>query len=433
MSVVSFREYEPIKVLPTLSSPDERAITVSELDALDKLSARLGIQLIEHVSRSQIRPKQYVGSIQMPTRIIEFLPKIETTGTEDLPAVRHNLLEMLLVAYDLGGATSGQAGLSSRSVGWLDLLILLFCRALADQVRRGLVKRYRTEQDDLPTVRGRILLDEQLRRNLVHQERSACEYDEFDENHSLNQLFKLTVRLMLRVAGNVSTQQAVRELLPAFENVSDAHLTLTWMDSIKLDRISERYGFCYSLAKLFLQGMTTDLYSGSQQSFALMFDMAELFERYIGKQMQRALRPHGHEVQLQHSKHYLAKDSKTNHRIFQLRPDIVVTTDSSPSCIVDTKWKRLQPAERKLGVAQADLYQMLAYSERYRCKSILLLYPWNHSGGEFQGVHKQMLFEGKDSTVTIGEVALEDLATVPNQLKELFRACANLTTSTLAG
>lgn len=420
MNVVSFREYEPIRVLPSLPTPGERAISVSELELLDTLSARLGLQLIEHLSRSLIRPKQYVGAIQMPSRVLEFLPKIETTGTEDLPAVRHNLLEMLLVAYDLGGDTSGQAGLASRSVGWLDLLIQLFCRALADQVRRGLVKRYRTEQDDLPNVRGRILMEEQLRRNLIHRERSACEFDEFDENHALNQLFKLVVGLMLRVAGNVTTQQAARELLPAFENVADVHPTSAWRDCIKLDRMSERYGFCLSLAKLFLQGMTTDIYSGRQESFALVFDMAELFERYIGKQMKKALRPNGHEVLLQHSKHYLVKDSKTNYRLFQLRPDIVVTTDQKPSCIVDTKWKRLLPSERKLGVSQADLYQMLAYSERYQCESILLLYPWSHSGGEFQGVHKQLVFEEKTSRVTIGEVSLQDLKTVPSQLLQLM-------------
>lgn len=422
MNVVSFREYEPIRVLSTLPTPGERAISVAELEVLDKLSARLGLQLIEHVSRSQIRPKQYVGSIQMPTRVLEFLPKIETTGTEDLPAVRHNLLEMLLVAYDLGGDTSGQAGLASRSVGWLDLLIQLFCRALADQVRRGLVKCYRTEDDDLPTVKGRILIEEQLRRNLIHKERTACEFDEFDENHALNQLFKLAVGLMLRVAGTVTTEQAARQLLPAFENVDDLHLTSAWLDGIKLDRMSERYGFCLSLAKLFLKGMATDLYSGGQQSFALMFDMAELFERYIGKQMKKALRPNGNEVLLQHSKHYLAQDSKTKHRLFKLRPDIVVTTDQKPSCIVDTKWKRLEPSERKLGVAQADLYQMLAYSERYQCESVLLLYPWNHSGGEFQGVHKQLVFEEKTSRVTIGEVSLQDLKTVPAQLLRLMGA-----------
>lgn len=423
MSVVSFREYEPIRVLNTLPSPDERAITVAELELIDRLSSNLGVRLIEHISRSQVRPRQYVGTIQMPTRSIEFLPKIETTGKDDLPGVRHNLLEMLRIAYDLGGSTSGQAGLSSRQVGWLDLLILLFCRALADQVRRGLVKMYRLEEDDLPTVRGRILNEEQLRRNLIHKERTACEYDEFDENHSLNQLFKLTVRQMLRVASNASTQQAARELLPAFENVSDVSFSKDWMECIKLNRMSERFGFCLSLAKLFLQGVTTDIYSGAQQSFALMFDMSELFERYIGKQAQKALRPLGHEVHLQHSRHYLAKDQKKNQRLFQLRPDIVVTTEGAPHCIVDTKWKRLQQEERRLGVSQADLYQMLAYSERYQCQSILLLYPWNHSGGEFQGVQKQMTFEGKTSKVTIGEITLQDLSTVQTQIRHLISSC----------
>ena len=102
--------------------------------------------------------------------------------------------------------------------------------------------------------------------------------------------------------------------------------------------------------------------------------------------------------------------------------DIVISTDNSPTCIVDTKWKKLQPTERKVGVAQGDLYQMLAYSERYECKSILLLYPWNYSAGEFQGIHKQMVFEGKDSKVTIGEVDLQELGTVQVQLQDLFSA-----------
>ncbi|WP_288841846.1 McrC family protein [uncultured Deefgea sp.] len=425
MSVVSFREYEPIRVLNSLASTDERVITISELEILDKLSARLGIKLVEHISRSMVRPRQYVGTIQMPTRVIEFLPKIEVTGGGDLPVVRHNMLEMLLVAYEIGGSSSGYAGLAIRNVGWLDLLILLFCRALADQIRRGLVKRYRLVEDDLGTVKGRILIEEQIQRNLVHRERTACEYDEFDEDHGLNQIFKLALRMMIRVASNSVTQQCVRELLPAFENVADVTFGPNLLDSVRLDRMSERFGFCLSLAKLFLQGMTTDIYSGNQQSFALMFDMAELFERYIGKLMRRALNPQGYEVMLQHSRHYLARDSKSNSRLFQLRPDIVVNAASSTSCIVDTKWKRLKPSERKLGVAQADLYQMLAYSERYQCKSILLLYPWDHGAAEYRGVHKRLVFEGKDSHVTIGEVSLADLSTVPAQLMELFSTCLN--------
>jgi hypothetical protein len=55
------------------------------------------------LSRKWVRPAQYVGAVQLASRTVEFLPKIEhMEGVSDVPAVRHNLLRMLLVAYDLG-------------------------------------------------------------------------------------------------------------------------------------------------------------------------------------------------------------------------------------------------------------------------------------------------------------------------------------------
>lgn len=422
MKGVSFREYERIRVVPSVSSAEERAIAVDELEALHQLGDTLGCQLIEHVSNKIVRPRQYVGAIKLGARTLEFLPKIESDGKDAPAVVRQNLLQMLLVAYELDGMQAGTASLAEQSAGWLDLLIRLFCHALADEVRRGLVKRYRVEEDDLPTVKGRFLPHEQLRRNSIHRERSACEYDEFDENHALNQLLKVTLTRMLRAAGTTRTEQLVRELLPAFEEVSAVQPTSQWLEGITLDRMSQRYGFCVSLAKLFLRGQTTDLFTGHQTSFALMFDMNELFERYIGKEMRQALRPDGYVVKLQHAQHYLVRDTKTASRLFQLRPDIVVTTFGETCCIIDTKWKRLQAGERKLGVAQADLYQMLAYSERYDCNSILLLYPWEPANGDCKGVQRQFAFEEKQSKVTIAEVSLQDLTTVRAQLRNIFDA-----------
>ena len=164
----------------------------------------------------------------------------------------------------------GKAALEKSSDGWLDLMMRLFSRALADQLRRGLIRRYREEADDLPTVRGRLQIEEQVRRNLVHRERSACAYDEFDEDHALNQLFRVAIRRMLRVASNNTTQQALRELLPAFEGVSDVAPTADWLDRVTLDRVSERFGLCLGMARLFLRGATTGLYAGDQNSFALL-------------------------------------------------------------------------------------------------------------------------------------------------------------------
>ena len=428
MSVVSFREYERIQVVEKLSSPTDDALSVAEIEQLDALATRLKIPVIEHLSRSRVRPAQYVGAVQLAGRTIEFLPKIERTGGElDLPAVRHNLLRMLLVAYDLEGATPGKAALEKNSDGWLDILMRLFSRALADQLRRGLIRRYREESDDLPTVRGRLQIEEQLRRNLVHRERSACEFDEFDEDHALNQLFRVAIRRMLRVASNNTTQQALRELLPAFEGVSDVTPTADWLDRVTLDRVSERFGLCLGMARLFLSGATTGLYAGDQNSFALLFDMNELFEKYVARTLRRQLRGKGVEVSIQDSRFHLVRDPQTGHRLFKLRPDIVVRQDGKVHCVIDTKWKRLSPEERKLGIAQGDLYQMLAYAEGYESAAVLLVYPWDPAGGIHQSVRKQLVFEGgRRATVTVGELALDDLDDVGKRLESLLeRAVSN--------
>lgn len=423
MSLVSFREYEPIPVVEKVDPADDRKLTIAEIDALDALAARLKIPVIEHLSRSRVRPAQYVGAVRLARRTVEFLPKIERPeGDCPLPAVRHNLLQMLLTAHDLEGATPGQAALESTTDGWLDILMRLFARALADQLRRGLIRRYRSEADDLPTVRGRLQIEVQLRRNLVHRERSACEFDEFDEDHALNQLFRVAIRRMLGVATGNATQQALRELLPAFEGVSDVEPSADWLNRVTLDRISERFALPLGMAKLFLHGATTGLYAGDRDSFALLFDMNELFEKYVARTLRRHLRGSGFEVSIQDSPFHLVRDAQTGHRLFKLRPDIVVRKGGMAHCIIDTKWKRLSPEERKLGIAQGDLYQMLAYAESYASAAVLLVYPWDPAGGAHLSVRKQLVFEGgRQSTVTVGEVALDELADIGERLADLLQ------------
>ena len=49
--------------------------------------------------------------------------------------------------------------------------------------------------------------------------------------------------------------------------------------------------------------------------------------------------------------------------------------------VIDTKWKLIgrNPEDKKRGVSQSDVYQMMAYARLYRCQDVMLLYP--HHGG----------------------------------------------------
>jgi 5-methylcytosine-specific restriction endonuclease McrBC regulatory subunit McrC len=43
--------------------------------------------------------------------------------------------------------------------------------------------------------------------------------------------------------------------------------------------------------------------------------------------------------------------------------------------ILDTKYKELARDQRRLGIAEGDMYQMLAYAVALNCPRTLLLYP----------------------------------------------------------
>ena len=108
---------------------------------------------------------------------------------------------------------------------------------------------------------------------------------------------------------------------------------------------------------------------GGAPGFALLFPMNELFERFIGKSLRRALAPRS--VRLQPGG----------------RHALTGTTIEAPEgpIVLDTKWKRLAPREETrgvetlsvetLGVSQSDVYQMLAYAQACGAARLILLYP----------------------------------------------------------
>jgi 5-methylcytosine-specific restriction enzyme subunit McrC len=62
--------------------------------------------------------------------------------------------------------------------------------------------------------------------------------------------------------------------------------------------------------------------------------------------------------------------------VLRLEPDILVEA-AGKRLVMDTKWKLLAPGKRgRGGVAEADLYQLYAYTRRYGCTRSVLLYPF---------------------------------------------------------
>jgi 5-methylcytosine-specific restriction enzyme subunit McrC len=324
----------------------------------------------------------------------------------------------------LNAETLGQMKRTDESV--LEVMIRLFCTELWTAVRRGLVRHYETREDNLVVMRGRLNATSQLRHNLARPDRLYCTFDEFSEDNGLNRVLKAAISLLLGVTQSPSSTRSLSELLFCFQDVTDLLPGAALQARVVLSRLSDRYRPLVELARLFLRGYTPDVVAGDGHGFAVLFDMNELFEEYVGRQTRAALKPLGFDVTLQGPKRHLAR-TLDGTPSFQLRPDIVVARDGHVNLIIDTKWKRLKEVQLREGVASADAYQMFAYAERFDADDVVLVYPHQSALGAWKPQRATYELGGIGGfgrrRVAVATVDLSDLSSVRNQIVEVADVC----------
>jgi len=225
-------------------------------------------------------------------------------------------------------------------------------------------------------MRGKLLSGMQLRHNLAHKERLYCQYDELSEDVFVNQVIKYTLRLLHPKARAQSVKKALARLLFVFDGISDNPIDLQRLLSLSLNRSESRYQSIVDICSLFVQSLAPDFNAGQQQSFSMMFDMNQLFESWVASILRPVAHKHGLRLREQGPRRYFAYRSDLQRDVFQMKPDIsFVNASGIPVLIADAKWKLLEVSEAKLGVSQADLYQMQAYGNRYNTTQLCLIYP----------------------------------------------------------
>lgn len=418
--VLRVREYERIHLGDRF---DAQAGTVTPLQhrALERFDAHYrrtrGVGVFRHGPRSSLIAQNFVGVIQLGPHLVEILPKIEAQQA----TIRQNLSRMIAATLGLELHTGSATSMDTHDSSILDVFIRLFCEELWTVIRPGLLRRYQRHEEHLPTLRGRLDIGAQIRHNLARQDRLACVYDEFTENNPINRALKAALQILRPLARHAAAGGQVDDLLLCFAEVHDqAPASIQWA-SLGVDRLASRYRPLLALARLFLLGRCPDVLAGPGEGFALLFDMNDLFEAFVGQQLKRALRNWPVQVTLQGPQRVLAQ-SLSSGGAFQLRPDVVVSTTDGPLCVLDTKWKRLREDKHREGVTSADAYQMFAYAQRYDVPHVLLLYPHHPELGEWRATRARYGFGTTATTVmvpilSVSTLDLSDLGRVRDDLR----------------
>lgn len=354
---------------------------------LHSLANRSGTNIL--VDRySEIRAQQVVGVIAAPGCSLEILPKIDPASDEPDEVTRMRLVSMLDVALGLKLGDGQALAMARQKETLLDILIRLFADRLLAEARRGLPRAYLAQDEDLAALRGRLDVIRQFSRHAVRPDRLACRFDSLMPETALLRIMKACVLMLRRHARAHETQRRLDELRLLLADVSDVPVSSLPWSQVRIDRTNRRWETLYQLAKLFLkrEWQRTNHDAKAGQGITLLFAMNDLFEAYIAELTRRALRNSDLTVHSQGGLRYcLLEEGEGGRKRFQTAPDILIKRDGQTVLVVDTKWKLIgrNPEDKKRGVLQSDVYQMMAYARLYRCRETLLLYPHHAAlGGE---------------------------------------------------
>jgi 5-methylcytosine-specific restriction enzyme subunit McrC len=291
----------------------------------------------------------------------------------------------------------------------LELFAGCYLQALVREARRGLPRAYIREDDDLTALRGRWNPIRQYSVLAARPNRLACAYDEFSLDTPLNHMLKAAARVVRFAISSPSVQALAFEAESWLETVGDLAPREALALNPLLDRTNSRLHDLLKWARLFLQGARQDTRGGKTQGFRILFDMAEVFERYAVTQIRARYQPQGWSVVAQGGLLNMVSDAQSGAQAFQTIPDIILRRGTQ-TWIIDTKWKRLEPPfDAKHGVAQSDLYQMAAYARRYQAQKVTLLYPhWSGLGFDEGLLKTWKLLPGSagDCVVDVATLAL---------------------------
>ena len=359
--------------------------------ALERLNLKLKARFVRTTadgSKPALHAAQYVGIVRVAGLTIQVLPKIhraelDERGDEAKDEATHNLLYLLNYAGYLSIRQHDLANLAHFNSDWFELLTYLFATHLLEEWQRGAHRTYQTVEDELPVLRGKLRVAEQL-RHPTRLNIFSVVYDEFTTDNRLNQVFRLVVERLWHITRDAQNRRLLGDLRMMMDEVTlCTSITVAEAKPERLiTRLNQRFAPLLTLARLFLDESTLQLTGGDLSTYAFVFDMNRVFEGFVVN----FIRQHRNDIlppewsdydllsQTAGATRHLARSSKGP--AFRLKPDLAFREkpDKFP-LLLDAKYKLLKPDEEDYDVAREDFYQMYAYARSYNCPTVLMIYP----------------------------------------------------------
>ena len=248
----------------------------------------------------------------------------------------------------------------------------ILAMALSSQARlafsSGLLHGYLIEEEALLTVRGRIRLEEHLRRRFDVPLPVELQYDEFTGDILPNQLVKAAAHRLGRF--RLRSAQARRNLgwvSGILDEVSLVEFPPSRVPEVAFDRLNEHYRGVVGLSRLILRHGAFESGRGAIRAHGFLMDMNAVFQEFLTQTLRDVLDASPDTLR---SDRELGNMTMDHEGRVNLRPDLTWWDGRECRFVGDAKYKNLT-GER---VPNADLYQMLSYATALGLPGGLLIY-----------------------------------------------------------
>ncbi len=323
------------------------------------------------------RAKNFVGFIQTGDIRIDIFPKVFGQEPKDKKLMVRHLFYWLSYCSKIRFPFL-QSNLDIDHIDSLpELLIFLISNEIRTQVSSNPISMYEQKEEIMTTPRGRIDFSNYVKHGLSsgNWQNIDCIHEPFVYDNQVNQIIKYTCRLLQNTTKISENRQILDAIIFVLDEVEDCFCTVQDIDKVKLSPLFEAYSDILQWCRMILEQQIHSSEHDDSTQWCFLIPMEYVFEDFIAGFIKRHFSDNW-KVKPQSSEKYLCEDPS----VFLMKHDILLTSKDSEKRIIllDTKYKLRSEQDfedKKKGVSQNDMYQMVSYGLRRGCNDLYLIYP----------------------------------------------------------
>lgn len=323
------------------------------------------------------RPRNFIGFIYTDGNLIEINPKVfkNSSETDKVLILRHIFYWMkycrrLYFPFK-------DAPLENMSIDrFPELIIHLFAKSCYEIIYSQPFSRFEEVSESLLNPKGRLDFALYVKKNMTKGDYHLlnCIYEPFVYDNKLNRAIKYVCRLLINYSKVQENQQLLQDIVYVLDEVEDIPCRASELEQLKLNSLFADYKLIIDWCIRFLEQQLYSPLSYESFQWTLLLPMEYIYEDFIAGFLMNnfwsrfKIYPQKSDLNL-----------STEPEAFRMKHDILlVNKENGEEIIIDTKYKprwNINSDDKKEGVSQADMYQMVSYAYRRGCRKVILLYP----------------------------------------------------------